>query len=56
MGFFIGVHSVRCFKIALDINVFQVVDYADVAVARDAFVVGTEIGFDASAFTAGFHD
>jgi hypothetical protein len=56
MGFFVGVHGVRRFKIALDINVFQVVDYADMTVARNAFVVGAEISLDASAFTAGFHD
>jgi hypothetical protein len=56
MGLFVGIHRICRFKIALDINVFQVVDYADVAVARNALVAGAEISLYASAFTAGFHD
>jgi hypothetical protein len=56
MGFLVGIYCVNRFKIALDINVFQVVNYADVAVAGNALVIGTKISFDATALTAGFHD
>ena len=35
---------------------FDVFDYTNVTIARDAFVVGTEIGFDDSAFAARFYD
>jgi hypothetical protein len=56
VGFFVGIYCVNRFKITLDINVFQVVDYADMAVARNALVIRTEISLDATALTAGFHD
>ena len=56
MRLFVGVHFVPCLEIVFGVDAFHVVDAANVAIARDAFIVGTQIGLDASAFAAGLYD
>ncbi len=53
----VGVDRICRFKILFCIDAFQVGDTTDVAIARNAFVVGrAQIGFDRAALAARLHD
>jgi hypothetical protein len=52
VSFFVWIDFVSRFKVIFRVDAFHVVYVADMAIARDAFIIGAQIGLDAPTFAA----